>query len=65
MVGDREITWYKYVDDIFAIIPLNLNVEEFRSSLNGMSTSIQFTSKYEVNDALSFLDVTLNLENVL
>ena len=52
------------MDEIYAIILLNLNVEEFLSSFNVMSKPIQFKSESEVNDAIPFLDVLVICDTV-
>ena len=54
---DFEIIWFRYVDDVFAIIPNNVNIDAFLNSLNNLSHSIKFTTEKEANNCLPFLDV--------
>ena len=52
-----EITWFRYVDEIFALLPNDLNVEYFLDSVNNLNVSIKFTHEIEINGTLPFLDV--------
>ena len=56
-IVDFEIIWFRYVDDVFAIIPNNVNIDAFLNSLNNLSHSIKFTTEKEANNCLPFLDV--------
>jgi len=48
----------KYVDDILVIMKKN-EVEVFLKCLNSFSKSIQFTTEFEINNMINFLDITL------
>ena len=50
------IIWFRYVDDVFAIIPNNVNINAFLNSLN-LSHSIKFITEKGANNCLPFLDV--------
>ena len=51
-----NIVWYRYVDDVFAVIPSNLDVDNFLGLLNNLHNSINFTYELEYNMSLPFLD---------
>ena len=53
----HDITWYRYVDDIFAFLPNSIDITEFLSQLNSLSLSINFTVEHENNGCIPFLDV--------
>ena len=58
------ILWYKrYVDDTFAIIDKNANINDIIKILNSFHPAIQFTSTKEENDELPFLDVLVRRAN--
>ena len=52
-----DIILFRYVDDVFAFIPNNVNLDVFLNSLNNLSPSIKFTALREANNCLPFLDV--------
>ena len=58
-VSESIIEWCRYADDIFAIVPDNLNMNEFLVKLNDFNPNIQFTLEIENNGKLPFLDVLL------
>ena len=49
--------WLGYVDDVFAVLPDNIDSENFLASLKRLSPSIKFTIEKESNNSISFLDV--------
>ena len=51
------MTWQRYVDDIFAIVPHNLDINNFLTDLNSLHPSIKFKVEEEDNSSLPFLDV--------
>ena len=57
IINNFSLTWYRYVDDVFAVLPDNIDLDAFLNSLNGLSSSIQFTIEKENNNCLPFLDV--------
>ena len=54
--------WYRYVDDIIAIIPQRTNVNNLLQQLNSVHPNIQFTVEEEENDKIPFLDTILHKE---
>jgi hypothetical protein len=61
-IVDFDIIWYRYVDDIFAIVPDNINVQMFLQKLNSLAPSINFKIETEKEKCLPFLD-TLIIKN--
>ena len=55
-----NVTWHRYVDDIFCIWPVNVNIHNFLKSLNNLVFSIKFTLEEEVDCKLPFLDVLVH-----
>ena len=55
-ITNFSIKWFRYVDDIFAVVPANLDVNNFLSDLNDLHPSINFKVEYENNSSLPFLD---------
>ena len=53
-VSESIIEWCRYADDIFAIVPDNLNMNEFLVKLNDFDPNIQFTLEIENNGKLPF-----------
>ena len=56
-VVDFELAWYMYVDDVFAVIPNIVDVDNFLLKLNGLIPSIKFKIEKENNNSLLFLDL--------
>ena len=54
-----DIFWVRYVDDIFAVIKLEEDIEGLLTNLNDLVPSISFTVEKEENKSISFLDVTI------
>ena len=48
--------WFRFVDDVFAIIPENINVTELNNTLNSYNPSIKFKHEIQENNCLPFLD---------
>ena len=42
-----ELVWLRYVDDVFAVLPDNIDLDNFLASLNRLSPSIKFTIEKE------------------
>ena len=59
----HDITWYRYVDDVFAVLPNSIDITEFLSQLNSLSHSINFTVEHENNGSIPFLDVLVMRNN--
>ena len=55
---ENGVVYYKrYVDDIFAIVKQESNIDHIRDILNGFHPAIQFTSELEQDNQLPFLDI--------
>jgi len=62
--SDKIIYWYRYVDDIIALVQSSKRqVELLHKHLNKLHPRIQFTSEVEINNALNFLDITITNRN--
>ena len=59
-IVDFDLVWYRYVDDVFAVMPDNIDVDEFLSRLNTLSPSINFKLEKETNNCLPFLDTCIS-----
>src|SRR6201990_2244167 len=60
---DFNITWLRYVDDIFATWNGNVSPDALLEIINSFVPTINFTVEKPQNNKLSFLDVTLNVSN--
>ena len=52
-----DITWIRYVDDIFAVVPCSFNIDNFLELLNSVHPTIKFKVEVENDNSLPFLDV--------
>jgi hypothetical protein len=57
------IFYYRFVDDIFVILPENVDEKEFLNKFNCFHKSLKFTMEHEQNNKLSFLDVLISKNN--
>lgn len=55
----RNVTWFRYVDDIICVWPGNQDVKNFFAKLNQLVPSIKFTMEMENDGCLPFLDVLI------
>ena len=62
-IKHSHFKWYRYVDDIIALINSNFNVENFLKELNDLVPSIQFTLEKENNNTIAFLDILVIRSN--
>ena len=53
------IKWFRYVDDVLAIFPINCDPILFLTDLNNLHPSIQFSIELETNNSISFLDMEI------
>jgi hypothetical protein len=53
------ILWYRYVDDVFAIIKGNCDIQIILNKINKWDENIKFTYEIETNDKLPFLDILI------
>ena len=63
-VSLRDIGWWRYVDDIFAILPVTLDPHLLLEKLNSKIPSIKFTLEKMKNNKISFLDILIDVNNV-
>ena len=61
MVGE-EAHWYRYVDDVLAIIPEDADTADILRRLNNIHSRIQFTVENEEEGKLPFLDTLIRRE---
>ena len=50
---------YRFVDDIFVILPENVDENVFLKIFNNFHTNLKFTVEHEQNNKLKFLDVLI------
>ena len=55
----RRTDWFRFVDDILAIVPRNTNISSKMRRLNAVDKDIQFTVEHEVENKLPFLDTLI------
>ena len=60
---DKKLVWFRYVDDIICLWPINLCLEEFMDKLNNLVDSIKFTFEIESDCKLPFLDIIVHRVN--
>ena len=58
--GARPTIWFRYVDDTFTLLPNKDTAVQFLSYLNTRHKNIQFTSEFEQDREIPFLDVLIN-----
>ena len=59
-VGISPTLWVRYVDDILCLIPFNFDTNVFLDFINNLYPSLKFTSEYETNGSIPFLDVLIH-----
>ena len=59
----KPTVYRRFLDDTFLLFRTRDHVEKFKNYLNKQYKNIKFTSEIEENDSLSFLDITITLEN--
>ena len=57
---DRPFAFYKYVDDCFSVFNDEKSVIKFEKILNSMYSNIAFTTEWQSNNRLCFLDVLVD-----
>lgn len=55
--------WYRYVDDVFAVVNENFDLNNFLKILNQQFSSIKFTTELDIDKKLPFLD--LEITNII
>ena len=59
LVG-RNVVWYRYVDDVLAVLPVRTDVQDLLQRLNTVHPTIKFTVEEERDDQLPFLDTIIH-----
>ena len=57
--GARPTIWFRYVDDTFTFFPNKDTAVQFLSYLNTRHKNIQFTTEFEQDEKIPFLDVLI------
>src|SRR5678815_1793544 len=57
------IKWVRYVDDVFALIPRNINTDSVLNFINEIHNDIKFTIEKSENNKINFLDVLTTWNN--
>ena len=58
-IWSSQIIWYRYVDDILAIIKISFDLNGFLAIINSLVPSIKFTIEEERDNKIPFLDVLI------
>ena len=53
----KPLTYYRYIDDTFAVFENEYDFKKFLSSLNSLHSSLHFTFEKKLNYSLPLLDV--------
>ena len=56
----KNAVWFRYVDDIICLWPVNENLNTFLEKLNNQVASIKFTMELENESSLPFLDCLIH-----
>ena len=56
----RILLYYRFVDDIFVILPENVDENELLKYLIVFINNLRFTLEHEQNNKLNFLDVLIS-----
>ena len=62
-VVDFELVWYRYIDDVLAVIPNTVDIDNFLLKLNCLVPSIKFKIEKENNNSLPLLDLIVIRNN--
>ena len=62
-IKPENIPWYRYLDDVIALVPIDFDTNLFLAQLNELVPSINFTIEEEINGRLGFLDVMIQRED--
>ena len=58
-----NVKWFRYVDDVLCLWPIEHNLEQLMVELNSLVPTIQFTHEIETENSLPFLDVKIIRES--
>ena len=59
----KILFYYRFVDDIFVILPEDIDENVFLNNFINFHKNLKFTFEKEVNGTLSFLDVSISKNN--
>ena len=59
----KEFFYYRYVDDMFMIVPADMSETRFLNYLNSLDSHLKFTLENEMKTKLNFMDVTIYKQN--
>ena len=59
-ITPQPILWYRYVDDIIALWPNDKDFDAFFDQVNNLAPSIKFTTEWEVEGSMPFLDTRIH-----
>jgi hypothetical protein len=59
----KNFFYYRYVDDIFMIIPDNIVENELLNYLNSLNKNLRFRMETQNNNSINFLDVIIHLND--
>ena len=60
----NDFTWHRYVDDVFALVPNDIDLNQFLQRLNSLQQSIKFKIEVEQDSKLPFLDTLCIRDNI-
>ena len=61
---DQNIVWYRFVDDVFSLLPVSLDPLSLLNTLNNQKPSINFKLEIEDDNKLPFLDTLLVRDDI-
>ncbi len=59
LIGDKTVAYFRFVDDIFCVLPDSISANDLLNSLNSTHPSLSFTLEFEKDRSLPFLDACL------
>ena len=59
-LSTRPKYWFRYIDDVFALVDEEFEIGSFLEELNALRPTIKFTAEYEINGKLPFLDTLVH-----
>ena len=60
----NRFTWFRYVDDVFCLVPNEIDLNNFLQRLNSLQQSIKFKIEVEEENQLPFLDTLCIRDNI-
>lgn len=62
--SNKKFFWFRYVDDIFALIHKDIEINSVLTFINNLHQNIKFTLELPINNTLPFLDIKISLHNI-